>query len=552
MRRTKIVATMGPATANGAVLVELIRAGMSVARLNFSHGTHEAHQRQFELIRAASAETGRTVAVLADLQGPKIRVGKLEGGALTLRDGDRVIIRPSGEIGRDGVIPTTYERFCSDVKAGDSVLLADGEMELCAEETTDAGTVCVVVHGGELTNHKGINLPGVDVSEPALTEKDREDLTFALDLGVDFVALSFVRRPQDLLDIKRAIHDHGADVPVVAKIEKPEAIDCLDPILRIADVVMVARGDLGVETPLERVPILQKRIILQAHRRSVPVITATQMLQSMVESPRPTRAEASDVANAIYDGTDAVMLSAETAVGAFPVETVRTMDRIVRTAETALLLTTPFQDVLTHSVSVHANTIAHAACQAAHDLNARGLVVFSRSGATARLISMYRPREPVIGVTPHDCGCRRMALYWGVNPLLVEEFDKGEEMVRLTEQAARLIPGCTPGDTVVVTSGGSMPEGSVTDSLRLQTVQTWGPAPTAEDLPEGLQATSPIAIDGIACIACGGCVMACQRRVLEIAGGVARVVEGREPWCVRLGDCERVCPTGAITVRRPS
>ncbi|MBD3175149.1 MAG: pyruvate kinase [Armatimonadia bacterium] len=553
MRRTKIVATMGPATAELSVLVDLIEAGMNVARLNFSHGSHESHQRQFELIRQASAQTRSPVAILADLQGPKMRVGELEGGSVMLEAGARVTIVPTEEVGQGDIIPTTYEQFCADVNAGDRVLLADGEMELRVESVSGDGAVCTVIHGGKLGQHQGINLPGVDISEPALTEKDREDLAFALDLGVDYVALSFVRRPEDVVDIKRAISGHGRQVPVVAKIEKPEAIDSLDRILRATDVLMIARGDLGVEMPLERVPVLQKRIIAQAHRRSVPVITATQMLQSMVDNPRPTRAEASDVANAIFDETDAIMLSAETAVGEFPVEVVRTMDRIARTAETSQLQMQPFHDVLTYSVAAHANTIAHAACQAAHDLKARGLVVFSRSGSTACLTSMYRPRQAVIGVASNESTWRRMAMYWGVTPCLVEGLRRGEDMVPLTEQAAALIPGCRPGDTVVMTSGGAMPEESVTNSLRIQTVEVSGPPlGEGEEPDEAVEGTAPVSIDRVSCIVCGACVTACSRGVLEIEGDSARVAEGHESWCDRSGECEQVCPTGAIQVRRPS
>jgi len=550
VRRTKIVATIGPASGSQHVLEELIGAGMNVARLNFSHGTHESHAADYAAVRAASECTSTPVAVLADLQGPRIRVGSLAGGEIDLPPGGEVTITTRDLVGRDGVIPTTHAALPDDVSPGDHILLADGEFQLDVLEVSGTDVRCKVLVGGTLGEHKGINLPGVAVSAPSLTDKDRADLRFALDLGVDYVALSFVRTVDDVLALKRAMTEHGRVVPTVAKIEKPEAIGNLDMILRAVDALMIARGDLGVEMPLDEVPVLQKRIIAQAHKRSVPVITATQMLQSMVDNPRPTRAEASDVANAIFDETDAVMLSAETAVGKYAVEAIRVMDRIARTAEASALRRRPYVEELSYSTHPFPNTIAHTACRAAQEVAARGIVVFSRSGNSARLVSMYRPAHVVIAVTPDVRSLRRMTLYWGIRPMLSEELQTGTGMVARAEAAASLIPGCVPGDTIVVTSGTALGDESVTNSLRFQVVKVSGPSP--EDEPPRCEQPedAPVQIDPLSCIACGACVSSCRRGVLELAGRSARVAEGRGAWCDHGGDCELVCPTGAVTVRR--
>jgi pyruvate kinase len=471
MRRTKIVATIGPATSQVEVLEDLLRAGMDVARMNFSHGAHLDHAANYRAIRAASERVGKPVAVLADLQGPKIRVGELEGGQLALLAGETVTITTRDLTGTAGIIPTVYEGLPSDVCPGSRILLDDGALEL--EVLASAGTEveCRVVVGGTLTDHKGINLPGVAVSAPSLTEKDRADLAFALALGVDYVALSFVRTGRDVRTVKDAMQAFGRSVPVVAKIEKPEAIEHFDAILEETDVVMIARGDLGVELPLEDVPVLQKRLIAQAHGHGVPAITATQMLQSMVTAPRPTRAEASDVANAIFDGTDAVMLSGETATGAYPVEAVEVMDRIARAAESEVLGRRPFIEERSTAGSPFSNAIAHSACEAAHDVGARGVIAFSRSGATARLVSLYRPACPIVAVTPSVDAWRRMALYWGVTPLLTEDLTSSTQMVLWVDRAAAHLPDCKPGDVVVVTSGTSLLDDTVTNSLRLHAVR---------------------------------------------------------------------------------
>jgi pyruvate kinase len=470
VRRTRIVATIGPASSEEAVVEQLTLAGMNVARLNFSHGDHDSHARDYATIRAVAERLGAPVAVLADLQGPKIRVGEIAEGRAGLTTGGEVTLTSREVVGGPTLIPTTYEALPRDVAPGHRILLADGTLELEVLATDGVDVRCRVTVGGELGSHKGINLPGVPLSTPALTAKDRDDLAFALGLGVDYVALSFVRRPEDVTEIRDAIAAAGSDVPVIVKIEKPECVAALGEILPITDGVMIARGDLGVELPLEDVPILQKRIIVQAHERAVPVITATQMLVSMVDNPRPTRAEASDVANAIFDNTDALMLSEETAAGNFPIEAVRVMDRIARAAEAAQASGPEAIRAFHHSDDIVADTIADAACRAASDIDARGIVVFSRSGRTARLLSLYRPTHPVVGVTPDVRSWRRMALYWGVTPELRREFLSGQEMVDAVDDVARTLLGASPGDRIVVTSGSALVDASVTNALRVQTV----------------------------------------------------------------------------------
>lgn len=471
MRRTKIVATIGPASREAATVAALLEAGMDVARLNFSHGTQEDHAATFRTLREEADRAGKHLAILADLQGPKIRVGKLAGGALELVPGGEVTVTVRDVVGADGVIPTTYRALPDDVRPGDRLLLDDGAMELTCLEAVGEDVRCRVVTGGRLLDHKGINLPGVKVSAPSLTEKDREDLAFALDLGVDYIALSFVRTADDVRALQGAMRYLGRSAPIVVKIEKPEAIGELDAILAECDAVMVARGDLGVETPLEEVPLLQKRIIARAHEYAIPVITATQMLQSMVASPRPTRAEASDVANAVFDDTDAVMLSGETATGAYPVEAVRMMARIAEVAETETLRLTPFEDRRIGSSGRITAAIAHTACEAAHDVDARGIVVFTHSGATARLVSINRPATPVVALTPTPEAARRTALYWGVQALRSGEYDSTGDMALWADRAAKALPECGDGDVVVVTSGSSILDDSVTNSLRLHVVR---------------------------------------------------------------------------------
>jgi pyruvate kinase len=452
VERTKVVATLGPASSELEVLGEMVDAGLDVVRLNFSHGERADHLARFDLVRAVSAERGRNLAILVDLQGPKIRVGMVDDNGVKVDRGAEVVLVAGADRAAEQEIPVVYPELAVDVREGDQILLDDGAIGLRVRDVQGERVRCQVERGGVVRSRKGVNLPGVAVSAASLTTKDRADLATAVEAGADYLALSFVRKPDDVAEAKQAIADHGGDIPVVAKLERPEAIDCLDEILEVADAVMVARGDLGVELAVEKVPSIQKHIIARANSLGVPVITATQMLESMVASARPTRAEASDVANAIYDGTDAVMLSQETAVGHYPVESVATMCRIAREAEATPYLAAPPPPAV--GMLDVAATVCKAAVQVATDLGARAIVAFTESGVTARYVSRFRPRVPIIGLTTSEAARRRMALYWGVeavSPLDVST-DLGEMIAAGDE---RIIEECMidAGELIVVVAG---------------------------------------------------------------------------------------------------
>lgn len=461
MRRTKIVCTIGPATSSEEQLERLMRAGMNVARLNFSHGTHDEHAVVIERIRAISARLGCSIAILQDLQGPKIRTGALQGGqSVRLVDGADVTITTRQVAGDAQTISTTYTPLPEDVKAGDCILLDDGLMELRVLGCGGTDVQCQVVHGGVLKEHKGINLPGVAVSAPALTEKDRADLKFGVTHDVDYVALSFVRKPQDVLEAQQLIaylqaqqsgrHRHPpVSIPLIAKLEKPEAVAHLDEILEVVDGVMVARGDLGVEMPPEKVPLIQKRIIARCNDLGLPVITATQMLESMITNPRPTRAEASDVANAILDGTDAIMLSAETASGAYPIEAVQMMARIA--LETEAGNRTARQPQCKRLTQAHA--VSHAARALAEEVSVQAIVVLTRSGTSAHLISKDRPRTPILAYTPSEHVYRQLALWWGVWPHRIEMQGSTEELIDVVDQRLQDDKLIQRGEHVVIMGG---------------------------------------------------------------------------------------------------
>jgi pyruvate kinase len=449
-RRTKIIATLGPASSSPAMIERLLEAGVDVTRLNFSHGSNDEKQTLMENIRRVSQRLGRTVAILADLQGPKIRTGRMENGAIQLVKGAGIDIVTRELLGTPALISTVYQALPRDVTAGSRILLDDGLIELKVVAVNGERVRCTVVEGGVLKDLKGINLPGVEVSSPSLTAKDRRDLEFCLQQRVDYLALSFVRRSSDVEEVKRIIYEQGLDIPVVAKIEKPEALRNFKGILRVADAVMVARGDLGVEISAERVPLIQKKIIQACNEVGKPVITATQMLESMISHPRPTRAETSDVANAILDGTDAVMLSGETASGQFPVEAVRTMAKVALDVERSGLWRTPASRRV-HSSNIAA-AVAEAACHAASTLKARAIAVFTQSGSTAALIAKYRPQLPILAFTTVPQVQRRLALYWGVTAVPVGSMEDSDDQIRLVEET--LLPaGFKKGDVVVITMG---------------------------------------------------------------------------------------------------
>jgi pyruvate kinase len=410
--RTKVVATLGPASSTPEVLGGMVEAGLDVVRLNFSHGEKADHQARFELVRSVATERNRNLAILVDLQGPKIRVGLVDDDGVRLDRGQEVVLVAGVDRAVEPEIPVVYPALADDVGPGDQILLDDGAIGLRVVDVEGKRVRSRVERGGVVKSRKGVNLPGVAVSAASLTRKDRADVVTAVEAGADYLALSFVRKPDDVAEAKQAIAEAGGDIPVVAKLERPEAIDCLDEILAVADAVMVARGDLGVELAVEQVPPIQKHIIARANSLGVPVITATQMLESMVASPRPTRAEASDVANAIFDGTDAVMLSQETAIGQYPVEAVATMARIAREAEATPYLAAPPPPAV-GALDVPA-TVCRAAVQIATDLGCTAIVAFTETGASARYVSRFRPRTPILGLTTSEAARRRMALYWGV------------------------------------------------------------------------------------------------------------------------------------------
>jgi pyruvate kinase len=450
--RTKVVATLGPVSSNPETLKGMVEAGLDVVRLNFSHGERADHLARFELVRSVAAELGHNLAILADLQGPKIRVGMVDDDGVKLDRGGEVVLVAGAERAAEPEIPVVYPELAADVRPGDKILLDDGAIGLRVLDVEDDRVHCEVERGGVVKSRKGVNLPGVAVSAPSLTAKDRADVATAVGAGADYVALSFVRKPDDVVQAKQAIADNGGDIPVVAKLERPEAIDCLDEILEVADAVMVARGDLGVELAVEKVPPIQKHIIARANSSGVPVITATQMLESMVASPRPTRAEASDVANAIFDGTDAVMLSQETAIGQYPVEAVATMSRIAREAEATPYLSAPPPPAV-GKLDVPA-TVCRAAVQVATDLGAKAIVAFTESGASARYVSRFRPRTPILGLTTSETARRRMALFWGVEtagPLAVGTQVRG--MIDEADERVVREGLLAHGDLIVVVAG---------------------------------------------------------------------------------------------------
>jgi len=468
MLHTKIVATIGPASRDPAVLERLIRAGVNIVRLNFSHGEHAEHLAVIEAVRALSERLGCPVGLLQDLSGPKIRTGAVENGAVELRAGTHIAVTTESVVGTPGLISTTYEPLPRDVKPGDRILLDDGNLELRVLRASGARVECEVIYGGVLKSNKGMNLPEVQLSTPALTEKDRRDLAFGVEHGVDFVALSFVRRAADVEECKRLVEQLGSTAHVIAKIEKREAVDDFAAILDVTDGVMVARGDLGVELSTEEVPTLQKRIIQMANGAGRVVITATQMLESMIDSPRPTRAEASDVANAILDGTDAVMLSAETAAGRYPVQTVETMARIARYTEEQFSPAAPAR-VSGGLHSLVARSLARVAASVADELDCRLIVAFTESGSTARLVSSYRPRVPIAAITFREPTYRRLGLWWGVIPVKSEFAATTDEMIARGETLLKQKRLVEKGDTVLMLGGQGHSTGA-TNMLRIHKV----------------------------------------------------------------------------------
>ena len=467
MRRAKIVGTIGPASNSPEVLRKLISGGLDVARLNFSHGTMEEHGRSIQMIREAASSLGRPIAILQDLQGPRIRIGQLDA-PVPVTAGQSITLTTEASA-EEGKIPITYASLPSDVTPGNRILIDDGLIELVVTGTSRNSVESRVITGGLIKPHKGMNLPGVMVSASTLGEKDREDLAFGLSQGVDYIALSFVRGPYDLTAARELMKRSGGNAALIAKIERPEAVARLTEILAVSDGVMIARGDLAIETSPEAVPLIQKQIIQACSQSHVPVITATQMLESMTEHPRPTRAEASDVANAVLDGTDALMLSGETAAGNYPVEAVRTMARIVEATE-AGVEAKPRVESSQETMSFAAAICASGA-RAAHEIRAKVVVAFTESGTTARLLSKERPPVPIIAYTPYEGIRRRMALYWGVLPRAMRAIPNTDELISELEASLRAEKLADSGDHLVILLGAPAGTAGSTNLMKLHTIR---------------------------------------------------------------------------------
>jgi pyruvate kinase len=453
MPRTKIVCTIGPASRSPGTLARLAEAGMDVARLNFSHGSHSEHAAAIAGVRGIAERLGRPIAILQDLAGVKIRIGEIAGTAVRLERGAAFTLTTRRVAGDAREVSLDYPALAQCVRPGDALLLSDGEVELLVERASDTDIGCRVVAGGALSSHKGIHLPNRSIAAEGLTARDREDLAFGIAHGVDYVALSFVRSAADVLDARKFLGERGASIPLIAKIEKHEALASIDAILDAADGLMVARGDLGVETPLEHVPLLQKMLIDRANRAGKPVITATQMLLSMVENARPTRAEVGDVANAILDGTDAVMLSEETAAGRYPVEAVATMRRIAEDTETAFPYETWMRKFEDRSLQSMPEAVAGAACELAEHVGAAVIVAWTESGTTARLVAKHRPRRPILALSTRPEAARRLALVWGVEPFVAEECPSTDAMLERAPRIAAARGLLKPGEKAVITAG---------------------------------------------------------------------------------------------------
>jgi pyruvate kinase len=469
MLRTKIVCTIGPASRDAEKLDALIQAGMDVARLNFSHGDQDLHKENIARIRKAAEKAGKPVAILVDLQGPKLRVGKLPDEGVELVQGEEIVLTTRSNANQNGEIPIQYKELPRVVVPDERILLDDGMLEITVLSATDTDIRAKVVSGGTLKSNKGLNLPDASLAIPAITEKDRDDLRFALDQGVDWIGLSFVRTEKEVLEIKDLVCEASrAERPtlVVAKIEKPEAVHNIDAIIATADGIMVARGDLAVETSTEEVPVIQKMIIRKANQAAKPVITATQMLESMIHNPRPTRAEASDVANAILDGTDAIMLSGETAAGSYPIQTVEMMVRIARRTEASMTDSHTAAEHLVPTPGDIDEAVAHATRQTASDLSASAIITATASGATARLVAKYRPDVPIVAVTPNPTTQRQLSLVWGVMPLLSPRANSTDELIADSIERVVKQGVCKADDVVVITAGSPGAPGS-TDLLKV-------------------------------------------------------------------------------------
>ncbi|AMA73971.1 pyruvate kinase [Aneurinibacillus sp. XH2] len=470
MRKTKIVCTIGPASESIETLKALMEAGMNVARLNFSHGTHEEHGARIAAVRKAASEVGKNVAILLDTKGPEIRTGVLESPSVELIEGETVVLTTEEIKGNEKRVSVTYAGLPNDVHPGCTILIDDGLIELTVEKVEGTEIYCRIRNGGTLKDRKGVNVPGVQIRLPGITEKDAKDIEFGIEQGIDIIAASFVRKPEDVLEIREILERHNADIQIISKIENHEGVKNAVDILAVSDGLMVARGDLGVEIPAEEVPLVQKELIRRCNEAGKPVITATQMLDSMQRNPRPTRAEASDVANAIFDGSDAIMLSGETAAGKYPIEAVKTMNRIAERTEAALA----YREILhTHSSAKQMHipdALSQAVANVAFDLDAAAIITATESGHTARMVSKFRPKAPIIAVTPHEHVCRKLALVWGVIPLYSEPTESTDEMLDISVRTAVRSGIVKRGDLVVITAGVPVRESGTTNLLKVHIV----------------------------------------------------------------------------------
>lgn len=471
MRKTKIICTLGPASDNEKILRQMIEEGMDVARINFSHGTHEEHSKKLEIINKLRNEMGVSVAVLLDTKGPEIRLGLFENGKEILQAGENFTLTTAEVKGTKEKSSITYKDLPKDVKAGDAILLDDGLIELLVDEVVGEEIRCTVINGGQISDRKGVNVPNVSLSMPYLSERDREDILFGIKANFDFIAASFVRNAQDVQCIRELLKENGGDaIKIISKIENTEGVNNIDEIIRVSDGIMIARGDMGVEIPFERVPKIQKDIIKKVYNSGKYVITATQMLDSMIKNPRPTRAEATDVANAIYDGTSAIMLSGETAAGKYPVESVKTMAKIAIETENDIDYEGRFHRFNEQSHRNVTNAISHATCMTAYDLEATAIITVTESGQTARMISKYRPEMPIIGCTVDEKVYRQLAMSWGVKPILCNYQNDADALFAHAVERAKEENLISDGDLVVITAGVPLGVPGTTNMVKVQTV----------------------------------------------------------------------------------
>lgn len=471
MRKTKIICTLGPASDSDAVLERLIQEGMDVARFNFSHGTHEEQKKRLTKLRLLRERYGRPVATLLDTKGPEIRVRDFKDGAITLQKGDEFVLTGREVEGDEHIVTITYPELVGDVKVGQRILIDDGLIEMTVKELTDTDIICDVNNGGKVSNHKGINVPGIHLRLPYISEVDKSDLLFGIEEDVDYVAASFVRTAEDVQQIRKLLQENGGEqIKIIAKIENREGVNCIDEIIEVSDAIMIARGDMGVEIPTEEVPVIQKMIIKKVYEAGKQVITATQMLDSMIHNPRPTRAEATDVANAIYDGTSAIMLSGETAAGLYPVQALQMMVRIANRTESDIDYRKRFFQRSRKADPDVTDAICHATCTTAHDINAKAIITVTKSGRSARMISKYRPACDIIGCAITDKVYRQLNLSWGVTPVLLQEKKDVFELFEHGTCVSRRMGLVDSGDTVVCTSGVPVGISGTTNMIKVQTV----------------------------------------------------------------------------------